>query len=96
LGLAEGTIANMVIYVLMVAMLMSILATIVIHIAIVEGINSRRPDRSRISYFNRDLLIIFHAHRQLYPNSRLRQVMMTLIALEVALGFGFILRLTLP
>jgi hypothetical protein len=88
--------ANMVIYVLMVAMLASILATLLIHFAIIEAVNSRRPERSRISYFTRDLLSTFSSHRKLYPNSRLRQVMVILIALEVALGFGFILRLTLP
>ena len=87
--------ANMVIYVLLVAMLASILATIIIHIAIVEGVNSRRPESNRISYLSRDLANTYSAHRQLYPNSRLRQFMVILIALEVALAFGFILRLTL-
>ena len=87
--------ANMVIYVLSVAMLASILATIIIYVAIVEGVNTRRPEQSQISYFTRDLLSTFSAHRQLYPNSRLRQIMVISIALEVALAFGFILRLTL-
>jgi hypothetical protein len=72
------------------AMIVSILATLLIHFAIIEGINSRLPERSRISYFNRDLSTIFSSHRQLYPHSRLRQLMMMSIALEVALVFGFL------
>jgi len=87
--------ANMVIYVLLAAMLASILATITIHIAIVEGVNRRRPESNRISYLSRGLANIYTAHRQLYPDSRLRQWMLISIALELALGFGFILRLTL-
>ena len=87
--------ANMSIYVLLAAMLASILATIIIHIAIVEGVNSRRPESNRISYLSSDLANTFNAHRHLYPNSRLRQFMVISLALEVALGFGFILRLTL-
>jgi len=86
---------NMVIYVLLVAMLASILATITLHIAIVKGVNRRRPESNRISFFSRDLVNTYHAHRQLYPNSRHRQFMVISIALEVALVFGFILRLTL-
>ena len=77
------------------AMIVSILATLLIHFAIIEGINSRSPERSRISYFTRDLFITFRSHRQLYPHSRLRQFMVMSIALEVALGFGFLLRLML-
>ncbi len=80
---------------LLVAMLASILASIIIHVAIVEGINRKHAEGSRISYFSRDLLSIFKAHRELYPKSRLRQFLMISIALEAALGFGFILRLAL-
>ena len=72
------------------AMIVSILATLLIHFAIIEAINSRCPDRSQISYFSRDLLSIFRSHSQLFPHSRLRQLLVMSIALEVALVFGFL------
>jgi hypothetical protein len=64
-------------------------ATALMHVAMIAGLNSRRNVSSQISYLNRDFLGTFRAHRHLYPKSALPWILALTLALSIACGLGF-------
>jgi pilus assembly protein TadC len=74
-----------------VALLGCILATLLIRMMIIAGINSKRDVHSQISFLNRDFLGILSLHRKMYPKSLLRKYIILTLALTVALGLSFTL-----
>lgn len=66
-------------------------ASFLIHVAIIAGINRKRDTRSQLSYLDRDFFGTLDLHRQLYPKSIVRRAQIISLGISVALGLSFAL-----
>ena len=76
---------------LLVTTLGCAVASFLIHVAMIAGINSKRGTRSQLSYLNRDFFGTLDLHRQLYPKSTSRIALILSLGLSVAFGLGLAL-----
>lgn len=51
---------------------MSAICCCLLEVAMVKAINRKLAEWTTFAYLRRDIVIIFHRHRRLYPTSRLR------------------------